>query len=31
MMQHHVLEVGLDEGNLVVNGIDELITEGEMI
>jgi hypothetical protein len=26
-MQHHVLEVGLDEGRLLVQVIDETITE----
>jgi hypothetical protein len=28
MMQHHVLEEGLDEGSLLAQGMDETIIEG---
>jgi hypothetical protein len=31
MMQHHVLEKGLSEGSILVEGIGEMITEGDMI
>jgi hypothetical protein len=30
-MQHHVLEKGLSEGSILVDGIDEVITESDMI
>jgi hypothetical protein len=30
-MQHHVLEKGLGEGSILVEGIYEMITEGDMI
>jgi hypothetical protein len=31
MMQHHVLEKGLSEGSILVEGIGEMITDGDMI
>jgi hypothetical protein len=30
-MQHHVLEKGLGKGSIPVEGIDEMITEGDTI
>jgi hypothetical protein len=29
IMHEHVLEIGLDEGRLLVQGFDEMITEGD--